>query len=251
MPRPNHDSDTSAPMHGMFATTHWSVVVAASGERESTSAAAALARLCETYWYPLYAYVRRRGRDPHQAQDLTQEFFAQLLQRANSLRADPLRGKFRFYLLGALKHFLADAHDRATAQKRGSGQTMISIDERTAEERYQLEPVDTDDPEKLFERRWALTLLDQAQSRLRSEYAASGKSQTHDQLEPFLSDAESAKSYDEVACKLGLSASATKSAIHRLRRRHRELVREEIAHTVTNANEVEDEIRHLITVVAR
>jgi len=247
MPKPEHEP--GGP--GVFATTHWSVVLAARGGGRSSASEEALNKLCQTYWYPLYAYIRRRGWDEHQAQDLTQEFFARLLQRDDSLRADPQRGKFRFYLLGALKHFLADAHDHATALKRGGGCVLVSFDEHTAEERYQLEPVDEASPEKLFERRWALTLLDAALSRLRAEYAAAGKSQIYDHLEPFLSDTDSAKTYQDSARELGLSESAVKSAIHRLRRRHRELVREEIAHTVTNASEVEEEIRHLIGVMSR
>ena len=233
-----------------FNTTHWSVVLAA-GHSSAPGATEALEKLCHAYWYPLYAYLRRSGRDTHDAQDLTQAFFARLIEKKDFALADRDKGKFRFYLLGALKHFLADQHDKATALKRGGGQTFVSFDAHTAEQRYHLEPVDEATPDKLFERRWALTLLDQALARLRQECAAAGKAQLYEELETFLTGAPNEASYAEIAARPGTTESAVKSALHRLRQRHRELIREEVAATVSTAAEVEEEIRHLIAVLAR
>ena len=174
-----------------------------------------------------------------------------LIEKKDFALADREKGKFRFYLLGALKHFLADQHDKATALKRGGGQTFISFDAQTAEQRYHLEPVDEATPDKLFERRWALTLLDQALARLRQECAAPGKAQLYEALETFLTGAPNDSSYAEIAARLGTTESAIKSALHRLRQRHRELIREEVAATVSTAPEVEEELRHLIAVLAR
>jgi len=244
------EPDSAHAAQGQFATTHWSVVLAA-GHPASPQANEALEKLCKTYWYPLYAYLRRSGRDTHDAQDLTQAFFARLIEKKDFALANRDKGKFRFYLLGALKHFIADQHDKATALKRGGGQTFISFDAQTAEQRYHLEPVDEASPDKLFERRWALTLLDQALGRLRQECAAPGKAPLYEALESFLTGAPNDVSYAEIAARLGTTESAVKSALHRLRQRHRELIREEVADTVSTAAEVEDEIRHLIAVLAR
>jgi RNA polymerase sigma-70 factor (ECF subfamily) len=230
------------------ATTHWSVVVAA-GNCRSDVAQKALTTLCRTYWYPLYAYVRSRGYGPEDAQDLTQGFFLQLLERNSVGRADRQRGKFRFFLLGGLKKFISDEKDKATALKRGGGQKAVSFDAQTAEDRFQLEPVDTLSPDRIFERRWALTLLDQTIFQLRSEYIASEKRQLFEALEGFLTGADDLPSYAEVAAGLNLSESAVKSALHRLRQRHKEVLREQIAQTVTTAAEIEEEIRYLISVL--
>ncbi len=245
----NLDPDERPAQDAVFTTTHWSVVLAA-GHPSSPQANEALETLCKTYWYPLYAYLRRSGRDTHDAQDLAQAFFARLIEKRDFAFADREKGKFRFYLLGALKHFLADQHDKATALKRGGGQTFISFDAQTAEQRYHLEPVDEATPDKLFERRWALTLLDQALARLRQECAAPGKAQLYEALETFLTGAPNDSSYAEIAARLGTTESAIKSALHRLRQRHRELIREEVAATVSTAPEVEEELRHLIAVLA-
>ncbi len=234
---------------GIFATTHWSVVLAA-GQHESPQAAEALEKLCRTYWYPLYAYVRRSGHSPEDAQDLTQEFFARLLARDSFAHVGPQKGKFRSFLLTALRHFLSDQWRQARAVKRGGGAEVLSLDALEAEERYRLEPVERMDAEKIYERRWALTLLEQALQRLREESAAAGKTKLFEALESLVAG-ESDISCGEVAVKLGLTDSAVKSSLHRLRERYRALVREEIAHTVAEPAEVEAEVRYLITVVSQ
>ena len=231
-----------------FATTHWSVVVAAS-DQNSPQKVDALEKLCRAYWYPLYAFIRREGYHPQDAQDLTQGFFTRLLEKNYLAQMDRQKGRFRSFLLAALKHFLSDEQDKARAQKRGGGQALISLDEQTAEGRYRLEPADVMSAEKLFERRWALTLLEQARTRLRDEYVAAGKAEFYDQLR--IMEAEEKKgTYAESAACLGTTESAIKSAVPRLRRRYAELVREEIAHTVNSPSEIDQEIRYLITVIS-
>ena len=233
----------------VFATTHWSVVLAA-GQQDSPQTQAALEALCRTYWYPLYAYLRRHGYTPEDAQDLTQEFFTRLLRKNYPAQADRAKGKFRSFLLLALKHFLSDERERATAGKRGGGLALLSLDAQAPEERYRLEPADEATPETLFERRWAQTILDQAVARLRDEYATTGKGDTYAVLQAFEPGEQKTLSYTEAAARLDVSESALKSMIHRLRQRHRELVREEIAQTVTTASEIEEELRHLIAVIS-
>jgi RNA polymerase sigma-70 factor (ECF subfamily) len=237
------------PQH-IFATTHWSVVLAAA-DGQSPRAGEALETLCCAYWYPLYAFLRRDGQRPEDAEDLTQAFFARLLERNYLAQVGREKGRFRSFLLAALKHFLCHEHDKQRAQKRGAGSEFISLDAASAEERYQLEPVEERSPDKLFERRWAMTVLDQAAARLRESYAAEGKAALYEELKPFLSGDKAAPPYAEVATRLGLSESAVKSAIHRLRVRQREVIREQVAHTVSTAAEIDDEIRHLIAVLAR
>lgn len=232
-----------------FATTHWSVVLAA-GHDSSPQAGEALEKLCRTYWYPLYAYVRRRGYTAEDAQDLTQEFFARLLRKNYPAQADRAKGKFRSFLLLTLNHFLADEHDRTAAQRRGGGQTVISLDEQSPENRYCLEPADERSPEKIFERRWAQTVLDRAIARLQAEFVDDGKAEIYEILNAFQPGEQNTPSYAEAATRLGVSESAVRSIIHRLRRRHRELVREEIAQTVSTSAEVDEELRHLIAVIA-
>ena len=233
---------------GVFATTHWSVVLAA-GQRDSPQAIAALEKLCRAYWYPLYAYVRRRGSGPEDAQDGTQSFFARLLERNLLSRASPQRGRFRSFLLTALQNFLADEHDRAAAHKRGAGQPLISLDALEGEARYALEPTDDVSPDKLFERRWATTVLEQAWSRLETEYAAEGKADMFRELRRFNSAQENAPGYAEAAAKLGLPENTVKSLVHRMRRRYRALLRVEIAHTVADPAEIDEEIRYLLRVL--
>jgi RNA polymerase sigma factor (sigma-70 family) len=231
----------------LFATTHWSVVLAAANE-DTPEAAAALERLCRIYWYPIYAYVRREGHSPADAQDLTQEFFARLLARNSLARVAPEKGKFRSFLLAALRHFLSDHRDWVRAAKRGGGVEVLSLDAQEAEERYRLEPVDRLDAEKIYERRWAMALLKQAQDRLREEAEAAGKAEWFERLRSFVAG-DNDVACGEAAKELGLTESAFRGAVYRLRERYRALVREEIARTVADASEVEAEIRYLITVM--
>lgn len=231
-----------------FTTTHWSVVLAA-GRQDSAQAADALETLCRTYWYPLYAFLRRRGCGPEDAQDVVQDFFVQLLRKNYPARADRAKGRFRTFLLHALVQFLADRREQATALKRGGGQVVISLDAEAPEARYQLEPPDLLTPDKLYERRWAQAILDRALNRLRTEFVAAGKEATYAVLHAFEPGEQLRLSYAEAAVRLGVSEAAVKSLIHRMRRRHRELVREEIAHTVPTVAEIDDELRHLVAVL--
>ena len=249
MDSPSAGVEPSAKVPGLFTTTHWSVVLAA-GQPESPEAARALETLCRTYWYPLYAYVRRQGHSPEDAQDLTQDFFAHLLSKDFPRGAAPERGKFRSFLLASLRHFLVDQHRHADAAKRGGGQRTVSLDESRAEERFKLEPQHELTPEKIYEREWALTLLDRAQSRLREEYVAAGKAQLHDRLKGFPLAEKSENSFQQAASELGITESALKSGVHRMRARYRQLVREEVAHTVADPAEVNEEARHLIAVIS-
>ena len=233
------------PAHfAQFTTTHWSVVQAAP------VSASALETLCCTYWYPLYAYVRRRGHSPEEAEDLTQEFFARLLASKDLSGVDRAKGKFRSFLLAALNHFLANEWDRATAAKRGGDPVLISLDDENAEVRYRMEPAVEVTPEKLFERSWARTLLAQALTRLRAEYAADGKTQQFEQIKRFLTEETGEGGYSSVAIQLNTSTGAVAVAVHRMRQRYRELVRHEIARTVTTPVELEDEIRHLLAALS-
>ena len=230
-----------------FTTTHWSVVLAA-GQSESPQAAEALERLCRTYWYPLYAFVRRRGYSPEDAQDLTQEFLARLLATRALGTVHPAKGRFRSFLLASLNHFLANEWDKARALKRGRGQTTISLD--TAETRYRAESSDAMSADRLFERQWSLTLLAQVTVHLRADYHTSGKGPLFDALQIYLSGEKGLAPYRETAGQLGLGLDALKKAVERLRRRYGELLREEIAHTVSDPAEVDEEIRYLRSVVA-
>ena len=221
----------------------------AAGGEDLLQKSEALEQLCRTYWYPLYAYIRRRGHGPEDAQDLTQEFFARLLRKNYPAQADRAKGKFRSFLLLTLNHFLADEFDRGTARKRGGGQVFIPLDVETAEGRYVREPADHLSPEKLFERRWAQSILENALVRLRQEYGAETQPDAYAVLKGFEPGEQLSLSYLEAAARLGISESALKARIHRLRQRHRELVREEIARTVCTASEVDEELRHLLAVL--
>lgn len=244
------ESNSSPEAHGgIFATTHWSVVLAA-GQPDTSQAAAALEQLCRSYWYPIYGYIRRQGHSPDDAQDLTQDFFAHLFGRGFPRGASPERGKFRSFLLTSLRHFLVDHHRQAGALKRGRGQCLISLDEEQAEARLREELGHELTPEKLYEREWAGTLLERARSRLRQEYSAAGKAELYEQLKGFGLAGKSDYSLQEAATGFRTTVSALKSAVHRLRTRYRELVREEVAHTVADPAELEEEARHLITVVS-
>jgi RNA polymerase sigma-70 factor (ECF subfamily) len=235
---------------GHFATTRWSLVLAA-GRRSNTRSTDALASLCETYWYPVYAFIRRQGHDADAARDLTQEFFARVLEKNYFGAADPARGRFRAFLLASTRHFLSNERDRARALKRGGATPPLSLDVETAEGTYQLEGRDDLTPEKLFDARWATLLLDRALSRLREGYAASGKSATFDRLKGFLTGDAGDMTYSEAARALGSTEAAVKVAVHRLRRRFREALIEEIAETVASPADIDAELRHLRAAVVR
>jgi RNA polymerase sigma-70 factor (ECF subfamily) len=237
--------------HGAnFTPTHWSVVLAAAGQSDSTSSRDALEKLCRNYWVPIYAFVRRQGHSPHDSQDLTQEFFARLLEKNYLAEADRAKGRFRSFLLASLKHFLANERDKANAQKRGGGKVFISIDSDAVETAFGAELTQEATADKIFERRWALALLDQVLRRLREEYARDGKEKQFGQLKQTLTEASRSVPYAEIAARLGISEGAVKVAVHRLRQRYRELLRAEISDTVAGADEIEDEIRSLFTALA-
>jgi RNA polymerase sigma-70 factor (ECF subfamily) len=233
----------------LFTTTHWTVVLKA-GETDSPSATQALDQLCRTYWYPLYAFVRRKGHSSHDAQDLTQAFFARLLEKNYVAQADRERGRFRTYLLAALTHFLADEWDKAQRLKRGGGQAIISFDAALAEERYRLEPIDQLDAAKLYERRWVTTIFDHVLARLEQEFCDSGKAALFEALKSSLLAEDVRLTYAELGMQLGLTEDAIKQAVHRMRRRYRELFREEIAQTVAGPAELEDELKHLFSLLS-
>ena len=233
-----------------FVTTHWSVVLTAS-RGDTIQARRALEQLCRIYWYPLYTYVRRRGHSPPDAQDLTQEFFARLLERNWLARADQAKGRFRTFLLHAMERFLANEWDKVRALKRGGGQVLVPLQLDTGEARYSAEPADFRTPEQAFERRWALALLEEVLHQLEADYAAQGKADLFAALRPCLLGDGNALRYQQATRQLGISEGAVKVAVHRLRQRYRELLRAEIAHTVTSSEELDAEMRHLFNVLAR
>jgi RNA polymerase sigma-70 factor (ECF subfamily) len=232
-----------------FATTRWSLVLRAAGGASDAAADEALASLCETYWYPLYAYLRSQGRSADEAQDLTQAFFARMLEKRAIRHADPARGRFRSFLLTSLKNFAANERERELATKRGGGTQTLSLEFETAEGRFQLEPPSNETPETIFDRRWAVTLLDRALARLRSDTVRSGKPQHFDHLKPYLIGEQPQVSHAETGSVLGMSEGAVKVAVHRLRRQFREVVRDEIAQTVSSPEEIDGELRHLWSAV--
>ena len=238
----NDESDSARA--SWFTTTHWSVVLNAA-ESTSSGGQEALEKLCRTYWHPLYAYVRHRGYEPHDAQDLTQEFFLRLLDKHYLAQVDPHKGKFRSFLIVAVNHFLANEWDRAKAAKRGGRVTFVSFDEATAEESLQLENMAGASPEKIFERRWALTILDQVIARLRKEFDEAGKTEQFEALKMFLMGEKSSASYADLAGRFHTTEAALKMAVQRMRQRCGELLREEIANTVTTPLQVEEEVRFL------
>jgi len=233
-----------------FQTTHWSVVLAAR-DQEGTAAQEALASLCSSYWYPLYAFVRRCGHGPQEAEDLTQEFFYRFLERNWLGSVHPSGGKFRSFLLACLKHFLAKERQRANAQRRGGGCCVIPLDGQAAENRYLLEPPDNVTPEVLFERQWAVMVLERTYSLLKEQYARRGKGRLFEDLKGFLPAGKGSSSRAELAAKRGISADSLDVAIHRLRQRFGALLREELAQTVSSPAEVEEELRHLISILER
>lgn len=232
-----------------FVTTHWSMVVTA-GRDDTPPSHEALEQLCRAYWFPLYAYVRRRGYSPEDAQDLTQEFFARLLERHWLARADRARGRFRTFLLTAMERFLANEWDKGRARKRGGGLAALPLQFETAETRYGDEPADQRTPEQSFERRWAVALLAQVLGRLEAEQQAEGKAAQFAALKSCLVGDRTSLPYAQIAEATGMTEGAVKVAVHRLRQRYRELLRLEIAQTVTSAEDVEAEMRHLFNVLA-
>jgi RNA polymerase sigma-70 factor (ECF subfamily) len=246
---PLHDKKAAAePAPQWFATTHWSVVIAA-GRGDSPQAASALEKLCRAYWLPIYSYVRQRGHSPHDALDLAQGFFALLLERNDFAAANPHRGRFRSFLLAALNHFLANQHDRAMAAKRGGGKVFISLDDDTVEKRYQLEPITELSPDKIYERRWALAVMEQAMNVLSAEFTQSGKARQFELLKKFLTSEAGPAEYAAIGHELGLTEGAVAVSVYRLRQRYRELVRIEVAQTVASPLEIEDEMRHLLSLL--
>jgi RNA polymerase sigma-70 factor (ECF subfamily) len=245
----------SAPSdHRRFATTRWSLVLQAK-DKAAPQAAEALADLCRAYWYPLYAFARKRSRDGHEAQDLTQSFFARLLEKDFLGEVAPERGRFRAFLLAAIKHFIANEWDRERAAKRGGDRRHVSLnaghfDWDSGESRFLTEPAHELTAERLFERQWALALLDRVLSRLRDEQIAAGKLVQFETLQPFLSLDRDIANYADAAVRLNTTEAATRVAAHRLRKRYRSLLRDEIAHTVATVQEIDDEIRHLFQVLA-
>jgi len=233
----------------VFATTHWSVVQTA-GRPDTSRSAVALEKLCRTYWYPLYAYARRRGQSPADAQDSTQAFFARLLERNWVGDARRERGRFRTFLLTAMNRFLADEWDKLRAQKRGGGRLLVPLQLDTAETRYGQEPADTRTPEQAFDRRWALALLDTVLHRLREEYETAGRGEIFARLHGCLIGGRDSQPYADLATRVNLTEGAVKVAVHRLRKRYRELLRLEIAQTLAADDDVEDELRHLFKVLA-
>src|SRR5262245_7187251 len=230
-----------------FTTTHWSVVLTA--QERSPAADAALEKLCRMYWWPLYGFVRRNGYYPEEAQDLTQGFFALLLERRDLDVVRREKGRLRSYLLVSLKNFMAKARRRDLTLKRGEGKALVPLDELLARERADLEPADSLTADRIFERRWALTLLEQVLTRLESEYQSAGKAKLLECLKEFLSDEPDHPSQAEVAAELGMTENAVKQAFHRLRQRYRQLLQDEIAQTVAVPGDVEGELRHFISVL--
>ena len=235
--------------HGpaVFTTTHWSVVLEAQGR--SPAAREALEKLCRTYWRPVYSFIRRQGSGPEEAEDLTQGFFALLLERRDLDAVRKERGRLRSYLLTSLKHFLASEHRRAMTAKRGKGQRLVPLEEMTEIDRTRMEPADHLSADRLYERRWALTLMDQVLRRLKDEYCAQGNGVLFDSLKQLLPDEPGAPSRAEIAAQLGMTENALRQAFHRFRHRYQLLLREEISHTVAIASDIEDEMRHLISVL--
>jgi RNA polymerase sigma factor (sigma-70 family) len=235
----------SAPV--AFATTHWTTVLEA--QSESPAAHRALEKLCRIYWRPIYSFLRRQGFGPEEAEDLTQGFFAQLLERGSFSAVRKEKGRLRSFLLGALKYFLADEQRRAMAIKRGQGQRPIPLEDLRADEPIDVKPVDSVTAEMIYERRWALTVLEQVLDRLKNEYATAGNAVLFDSLKQLLPDEPGAPSQAEIAAQLGMTENAVRQAFYRFRQRYQSLLREEIAHTVATPGDIEDELRHLIAVL--
>lgn len=243
---PPSDGDTNAGLPGRFATTRWSLVLAA-GQGGSANAEEALERLCSLYWYPVFAFVRRKGHPAEEAQDLTQGFFTRLIEKGDLADADRSRGRFRSFLLSACQHFLLNERDRTLARKRGGGHQIMPVDIAAAEGTCERALAHAETPERLYDRQWCLTLLAGVLEDLREDYAASpGSARVFDRLKTFLTAGEGAGTYADAAKDLGMTASAVKVAVHRLRRRYREALRRRVADTVGSPQEVDEEIRYLL-----
>lgn len=241
-------SESSGPRgRAIFSTTNWSVVLEAQGQ--SPAAQEALEKLCNTYWRPVYSFIRREGTGHEEAEDLTQAFFALLLQRRNFDDVRKEKGRLRSYLLTSLKHFLVSQHRRAVTVKRGKGQKPVPLEELALIKCAEMEPADHLSADRIYERRWALTLMEQVLRRLRDEYVMAGNAELFDLLKQLLPDEPGAPSRAEIALQLGMTDNALRQAFHRFRQHYQLLLREEIGHTVAVASDVEDELRHLITVL--
>jgi RNA polymerase sigma-70 factor (ECF subfamily) len=247
-PAAEHASSTP-PGTARFAVTRWSVVLAAS-RSDSVQARDALEQLCRAYWRPIYTFICHRGHNPQDAQDLTQEFFVRLLSKNYLGGVGPSKGRFRTFLLASLRHFLANEWDKANARKRGGGRVFVSLSEPVTGTSSAVEPVDNETAEVVFDRAWALALLDQALARLRQEHVGDGKAQFFDQLKSTLTGERTSLPYSSIGARLGLSEGAVKVAVHRLRQRYRQLLREEIAHTVSTPEQIEEELRALFAALS-
>jgi RNA polymerase sigma factor (sigma-70 family) len=245
-------TDSSAPVEirrqPVFATTHWSVVLTA-GRNDTTRSRDALARLCQIYWYPLYAYVRRRGYSSHDAEDLTQAFFLSLLERDSFAHADPERGRFRSFLIGAMNYFLVNEWKKSNREKRGGGRKILSLDLAAAEKRF--DPADPATPGQAYDREWATALLNEVLARLEQEYRLDEKSELFDALKQTLAGTRESQPYAILAAQLRMNEPAVRVAVHRLRKRYRDLLQAEIANTVNSPEEARDELRHLFKATAR
>ena len=243
-------ADEQARNAASFNTTHWTIVLACRDQDDSLAAGEALANLYQTYWYPLYAYIRRCGYSEHDAEDLVQGFYAHIHEKHALAKADRQRGKFRTFLLSSLQNFLANENERSRAQKRGGGLELIRLDAEDAKARYQLEPVHSVTPEKIFEMRWAHALLDETLAGLRADFAARGKQRLFEGLQTFLTADSGETSYQQAADNLGLPLSAVKTSVHRMRLDYRTRLREEIGRTVSRAEEIDEELLYLRKVLA-
>lgn len=241
-------SPPDSPQRSLFVTTHWSTVLRA-GQSDTTHAREALEKLCRTYWYPIYACVRRRGHSPEDGQDLTQSFFLRLLEQQSLANANPELGRFRSFLLGALNHFLIDEWKKARAQRRGGGRQILSLDWAAAEQRFDMEPVSNATPDKAFDRNWATALLDEVLKQLEEEYQREGKLEMFGALKQTLTGSRESQPYAELAERLGMAEGALRVAVHRLRKRYRALLEAEIANTVSSADEVRQEMAYLLRTI--
>jgi RNA polymerase sigma factor (sigma-70 family) len=246
IPEPTSTEPGAGPgSHSCFVTTRWTVVLAA-GQPGLPQAERALEELCSTYWYPLYAYVRRQGHSKEDAEDLVQSFFTRFLETKGLAAVSSEKGKFRAFLLACMKHFLANEWDRAGRQKRGGHAQMLSLDWHQADTRYQIDPPDHLSPDKLYDRAWAVVLLGRVLARLREEHAAAGKQSAFEHLKPFITMGNNAIPYSQAAEALGINEAAARVAVHRLRRRYRELLRDEVAQTLSHPDQVDEEMRALL-----
>ena len=249
MGEPAAENDSSPSAQGKFATTHWSVIRAAA-ECTSDGAIEALAKLCQSYWYPLYFYVRRLGHQPDDAQDLTQEFFWRVLEKRYLCAADPEKGRFRSFLLTALKRFMANQWDKVTRQKRGGDQVFLSLQERDVEGRYLAEPADYGTPEKAYDRRWALALLEKVVHKLEREFISTGRGHLFLALKPWITAYDDPAAYPQAAAQLKMTQGALRVAVCRLRQRYRETLRAEIGNTVSQPDDIDEEIRYLFAALS-